>query len=299
MRLALLLTVLSAGATLAPQSAAASIAASPGAALSISGSSAATGFQSANAAGSPLASNQDSKADEEETPKERAAKEKTAVKKLTEGLRSEEANERQAALVDAAKTPYPGVIKVFGKVLDGSSADLAMIAAELLGRMEEEQALEALRRFATRRRKVLAKNPELEEEVLRAIGRHQSPEAIPLLIKGAFEEESPTIRRARVFAVANVRSTAAAKAIFGEMKKTDERLLRGRLANIRPALIHVTGTDAGKDPARWLQWWEANRRTFEVPDQAPKLSGPFAVQWAQFWGEDRTYERRKKRSDRG
>ena len=131
------------------------------------------------------------------------------------------------------------------------------------------------------------------------MGRHQSPEVIPLLIKGAFEEENSMIRRARVFAVANTRSAAAAKAIFSEMKKTDEKRLRGRLANIRPALIHVTGTDAGKDPARWLQWWEANRRTFEVPDQAPKLSGDFATQWAQFWGEDRTYERRKKRSDRG
>jgi HEAT repeat protein len=285
MRLALLLTTLCAGAAFTPRSSAALLApTSPRPAGS-------------NAVLTPLA--QDSKADEKETAKQRAEKEKEAVKKLSEGLRSKEANERQAALVDAAKTPYPDVIKAFGKVLEGSSGDLAMIAAELLGQMKEQQALDELRRFATRRRKVLAKNPGLQEEVFRAMGRHQSPEVIPLLIKGAFEEENSMIRRARVFAVANTRSAAAAKAIFSEMKKTDEKRLRGRLANIRPALIHVTGTDAGKDPARWLQWWEANRRTFEVPDQAPKLSGDFATQWAQFWGEDRTYERRKKRSDRG
>ena len=281
MRLALLLTTLCAGAAFTPRSSAALLAPTfPRPAGS-------------NAVLTPLA--QDSKADEKETAKQRAEKEKEAVKKLSEGLRSKEANERQAALVDAAKTPYPDVIKAFGKVLEGSSGDLAMIAAELLGQMKEQQALDELRRFATRRRKVLAKNPGLQEEVFRAMGRHQSPEVIPLLIKGAFEEENSMIRRARVFAVANTRSAAAAKAIFSEMKKTDEKRLRGRLANIRPALIHVTGPDAGKD----LQWWEANRRTFEVPDQAPKLSGDFATQWAQFWGEDRTYERRKKRSDRG
>lgn len=236
---------------------------------------------------------------DKETPKQRAAREKAAVAKLNEGLRSKEANVRQASLVDAAKTPYPEVIKVFGKVLDDPADDVAMISAELLGRMEEEQALDALRRFATRRRKVLAKNPGLHEEVLRAIGRHRSPKATSLLIKGAFEEENSQIRRARVFAVANLRTTEAAKAIFGEMKKTDVKRLRGRLANVRPALIHLTGTDAGKDPARWLQWWESNRKTFEVPEQPPKLSGDFANQWAGFWGDERTYERRKKRSDRG
>ena len=71
----------------------------------------------------------------------------------------------------------------------------------------------------------------------------------------------------------------------------------------RPSPISGTppppGTDAGQDPARWLQWWEANRRSFEIPAMAPKLSGDYANQWARFWGEDRTYERRKKRSDRG
>ena len=318
MRLALLITVLSAGVTLSPRSAAApSKAASPEAVdlnavyleaaplnalvpqAGAGGSQPGAGGSQAGAGGSPLLSTQEPAADEKETAKQRAAREKAAVKKLTDGLRSEEANERQAALVDAAKTPYPEVIKVFGKVLEGKSNDLAMIAAELLGQMNEEQALDALRRFATRRRKALAKNPGLQEEVIRAMGRYRSSEVIPLLIKGAFEEENSMIRRARVFAVANARSTAAAKAIFGEMKKTDAKRLRGRLANIRPALIYLTGTDAGKNPDRWLQWWEANRRSFEVPGQPPKLSGDFAVQWARFWGEDRTYERRKKRSDRG
>lgn len=237
--------------------------------------------------------------EKKETPKERAAKERAAVKKLTEGLRSKEANERQGSLVDAAKTPYPGVIKTFGKALGDGPNDLAMIAAELLGQMEEEQALETLRRFVTRQRKALAKNPELLREVLRAIGRHRAPDSIPLLIKGAFEEEDSQTRQARVFAVANVRSAEAAKAIFGEMKKTDAKRLRGRLANVRPALIYLTGTDAGQDPARWLQWWESNRRTFKVPAQPPKLSGDYANQWARFWGEERTYKRRKKRSDRG
>ncbi len=221
------------------------------------------------------------------------------MEKLNEGLRSKEANVRQAALVDAAEAPYPEVIKAFGKVLDDRSDDVAMIAAELLGRMEEEQALDTLRRFATRRKKVLAKDPGLQEEVLRAIGRHRSPKSTSLLIKGAFEEENSQIRRARVFAVANLRTTDAAKAIFSEMKKSDVKRLRGRLANVRPALIYLTGTDAGQDPARWLQWWESNRRTFEVPEQPPKLSGDYANQWARFWGDEMTYERRKKRSDRG
>ncbi len=278
MRSTLLLSIVIVGATLAPRSAAqTTLTEEPGA----------------------VARSQDPEDEKKETPKERAAKEKAAVHKLNEGLRSKEANERQAALVDAAKTPYPEVIKVFGKVLEDRSPEVAMIATELLGRMDEEQALEVLRRFATRRRKALSKDPMLHEEVLRAIGRYRAPKSLPLLIKGAFNEENAQVRRARVFAAANARSMEAAKAIFGEMKKTDEKRLRGRLANIRPALIYLTGTDAGQDPARWLQWWEANRRSFEIPAMAPKLSGDYANQWARFWGEDRTYERRKKRSDRG
>ena len=151
MRLALLITVLSAGVTLSPRSAAApSKAASPeavdlnavhleAAPLNALIPQAGAGGSQAGAGGSPLLSTQEPAADEKETAKQRAAREKAAVKKLTDGLRSEEANERQAALVDAAKTPYPEVIKVFGKVLEGKSNDLAMIAAELLGQMTEEQ----------------------------------------------------------------------------------------------------------------------------------------------------------------
>ncbi|MGB0331091.1 MAG: HEAT repeat domain-containing protein [Planctomycetota bacterium] len=278
MRIQLLLVLLSAGTTLAP-----------------TGSSCPAAPEAPEAAVCP----QDPKDEGKETPKQRAAKEKAAVERLNEGLRSKEANVRQAALVDAAKAPYPEVIKTFGKVLDGRSDDVAMIAAELLGRMGDEQALDALRRFATRRKKALAKKPGLQEEVLRAIGRHRSPESTSLLIKGAFEEENPQIRRARVFAVAKLRTEDAAKAIFSEMKKTDVKRLRGRLANVRPALIYLTGTDAGQDPARWLQWWESNRKSFVVPEQAPKLSGDYANQWARFWGDEMTYERRKKRSDRG
>lgn len=278
MRIQLLLVLLSAGTALAP-----------------------TGSSCPAAAETPWAAvrPQEPKDGGKETPKQRAAKEKAAVEKLNEGLRSKEANVRQAALVDAAEAPYPEVIKTFGKVLDDRSDDVAMIAAELLGRMGDEQALETLRRFATRRKKALAKKPGLQEEVLRAIGRHRSPKSTSLLIKGAFEEENSQIRRARVFAVANLRTEDAAKAIFSEMKKTDVKRLRGRLANVRPALIYLTGTDAGQDPARWLQWWESNRKTFKVPDQAPKLSGDYANQWARFWGDEMTYERRKKRSDRG
>lgn len=278
MRIQLLLVLLSAGTALAP-----------------AGSSCPAAAETSRAVVRPQQSRDDGK----ETPKQRAAKEKAAVEKLNEGLRSKEANVRQAALVDAAEAPYPEVIKAFGKVLDDRSDDVAMIAAELLGRMEEEQALDTLRRFATRRKKVLAKDPGLQEEVLRAIGRHRSPKSTSLLIKGAFEEENSQVRRARVFAVANLRTTDAAKAIFSEMKKSDVKRLRGRLANVRPALIYLTGTDAGQDPARWLQWWESNRRTFEVPEQPPKLSGDYANQWARFWGDEMTYERRKKRSDRG
>lgn len=278
MRIQLLLALFSAGTALAP-----------------AGSSCPAPAEASRAVVRPQQSRDDGK----ETPKQRAAKEKAAVEKLNEGLRSKEANVRQAALVDAAEAPYPEVIKAFGKVLDDRSGNVAMIAAELLGRMQEEQALDTLRRFATRRKKVLAKDPGLQEEVLRAIGRHRSPKSTSLLIKGAFEEENSQIRRARVFAVANLRTTDAAKAIFSEMKKSDVKRLRGRLANVRPALIYLTGTDAGQDPARWLQWWESNRRTFEVPEQAPKLSGDYANQWARFWGDEMTYERRKKRSDRG
>lgn len=236
---------------------------------------------------------------QEETAKERAAKEKAAVAKLSAGLKSDQANERQGALIDAARTPYPKVVKALGEVIGDEDPQLGMIAAELLGRMEQEDAYEALRRCATREKKRLAKHPELLEEVIRGLGRHRDPRSAKMLIKGAFDDENRMVGRARVFAVANLRSKEAAAAIFGEMKKKDVRRLNGWIQPIRPALIHVTGKDVGKDPARWLQWWEANRRTFEVPEQPPRLTAEHAEQWARFWGEERTYERRKKRSDRG
>lgn len=240
--------------------------------------------------------------DERESPKERErrleAEAKAVARTLREALASKEISERRTALTVAAETDHAVVVKAMAEALGDRDVGVRRITLQLLGRMSDGAAVAVLKNHARKERKALQEDPETMEELLRAVGRHADPKTAKWLAKGAFEEEA-RVRRARVFAAARARSSESLEAIFAGMKKVEERRLRMRFGEARIALVWLTGKDLGANPSAWLKWWTENARSFEVPAEEPRLSAEMENAWRRFWGEGRTYERQRKRGDRG
>ncbi|MEM9380617.1 MAG: HEAT repeat domain-containing protein [Planctomycetota bacterium] len=250
----------------------------------------------------PSTQEEGKKKDRDEDEGQRAkrdAEAKAAAEAIRKGLSAQEVNARRAALLESSEIVHPTVIAEVAKALGDESVEVRRTAIEVLGLMRHGDARKALEGYARKEKRALAKDVETSVALYRSIGRQRSASSVKALLKRALEEESYEVRRARVWAAAYQRSPEALEGILYAMKKSDTRRLRGRMRELRPALVHLTGTDQGADPARWLAWWSENRKTFEVPTEPPKIPGDMGTQWRRFWGEERQYERRKKRGDRG
>lgn len=234
-----------------------------------------------------------------ELEKEREAKAKEAVRALGQGLKSKLAPERAAALTEAAKVDHPKVIAAMAKALSDQDGAVVRTALQLLGNMEDSSAIEALKDYARRARKELAKDPDRMALVIRSVGFHEDEDSIDWLLSDAFSSEQRVVRQARLFAVARMRSIEGLGAIFESMAKEDPRHLRSRIRELRVSLIWLTSLDLGEDPEAWNDWWRKNRKSFEIPKAPPKLTGRDERDWMVFWGEERMRERQKKRGDRG
>lgn len=229
----------------------------------------------------------------------REARAKEAVKALTEGLRAKDPSERRAALTDASEIVHPKVVKAMAKALEDRDADVATHAVVLFGTMDHPDALSALRKYARRAKKALAKDPERHMVLLRSVGLHEEDDQVDWLLDGVFSEKERLVRRARIFSAARARSMTALEGIFDALGKQDLRRLTGTKEELRTALVYLTGTDQGESLQAWVRWWRENRKGFELPEKAPKLSGRMLEMWGGFWDEDRRTPRQRRRGDRG
>lgn len=231
--------------------------------------------------------------------KTREAEAKEAVRTLTRALKSRLATERAAALTEAAEVDHPKVVAAIAKALKDNDPGVLRTALQLLGDMKDASAISALKSYARRARKELAKDGEKMALVIRSVGFHEHEESIDWLLDGAFSSEHRAVRQARLFAVARMRSMEGLESIFGAMAKEDPRRLNSRMRELRVSLIWLTSKDLGVDAQVWNDWWRKNRKTFEIPKAPPKLTGRDEQDWMVFWGEERMRERQKKRGDRG
>lgn len=237
--------------------------------------------------------------DAKKAKKDRDAEAKAAVGAIRKGMREKEVNARRAVLLESAEIVHPTVIAEVAKALDDESVSVRRTALDVLGLMRHERSLKALQAYARKEQRALAKDVDTSVSLYKSIGRQRDASSVKMLLKRALDEETFEVRRARVWAAAYQRSPEALEGILDAMKKTDTRRLKGRMRELRPALIHVSGVDQGADASQWLVWWSENRKTFEIPTDPPKIPGDMGELWRRFWGEEREYERRKERGDRG
>ena len=134
---------------------------------------------------------------------------------------------------------------------------------------------------------------------MRSIALHQNPDSIELLDDDVFEIKSLDLDRARIYGLAKIRSDESLETLMGLMRKTDPRKVKNRMKDIRLALIILTHLDKGPNQEAWLDWWQDNKKTFEVPGKEPRLTEELANKWGRYWGQPRQYERQKRRGERG
>ena len=136
--------------------------------------------------------------------------------------------------------------------------------------------------------------------LLKAIALHEDESSIEVLVDDAL---SKTIERevvqARVLGLARIRTNESLEELFDIMRKVDRRKVQQRMKDIRLALVVLTHVDQGNDQDRWTAWWNDNKKTFEVPKVEPKLPRELGSRWSNYWGEQRQYDRQKRRGDRG
>ena len=87
------------------------------------------------------------------------------------------------------------------KAFSDDDAAVRLTVIELLGAMPHDDARKELESYAKKARRQLAKDVDTHVVLIRAIGRHRSPESLDRLATGAVAVADSRLRRARIFAV--------------------------------------------------------------------------------------------------
>jgi len=222
-----------------------------------------------------------------------------AVQALKVGLAQEETSERIAALDASAQVVHPDVVKAIAAALTDTSTDVRDFTLDLLGRIDDPSALSTLHAYAKKHRRTLPDDPDHYILVLKSVARHGDPSSIELLTDKLFEAEHHLLIRARIYGLANIRDKRSVDALFDLMTKADRRKVTPHIGEFQLAFNVLLGVDVGRNQDRWMGWWNDNKKTYTLPEAAPKLPDEALATWQKFWGLERTYSRNKKRGERG
>ena len=206
--------------------------------------------------------------------------------------------DRVAALRAAAEVPDARVVKVVAKALGEREVAVQKAALECLRFLDHEAALDALHAVARRDRKLL-KDPERAPLLLRAIGEHGSPRSIEVLAGDVYGVPEERIVRARILAIANIRSRESVETLVDLMNRAGRQQLQPHLATFRLALVRLTGVDRGRTLDGWQRWWNDAKRDLEVAAEPPRMSRADLLDWERFWGREQTRQRADRRRKRG
>ena len=238
---------------------------------------------------------QDSRDPDEPDPKVVAA----AVKDLEEAFKKKEFEERVAAIVRNSEVVHPDVIELLGQAIKKDKADEVVLESfKALRWMDHPEALELLHRTYKKNKK-LRKKYELYAALLQAIGQHGSEESISILADKPFSVQSRQVIAARVLGLGHVRSPKSVEALIGAMRTAGEKRVMPHMADFRTSLMVLTGVDQGTAQQPWIDWWNGNKKSFEVPERPALLPRALQYRWDRYWGYDTDYGRGTKREDRG
>ena len=227
------------------------------------------------------------------------AKVAAAVANLKKGLAERDPALRVQALQSASSVAHEDVVDLISKkALRDKEMEVVRYAIDVLGLMAHDEARVALEGFLKRDKRI-REDHEAFALLVRSIGRHASPKSITPLTKDLFAVRERDVVQARILSLGNIRDPRAVKELFKLMSSVDRRRLNPYMDEFRIALMLLTGVDQGESPERWLAWWNDNKKALKVGKKAPALPEKLQRRWDGFWGNERRYERPKKRGERG
>ena len=223
-----------------------------------------------------------------------------AEARLDQAFRSGEVANIAAALEAAQAVRHPAVVRKVERGLEDERVEVKLAVLQTLRWLDHPETLRVLHRAAKDRR--LMQSPELALAVLRATGQHAAPGSVAVLAHDPFRLADAWCLRARIFGLARIRTREALEALLGLLAAVGpggQRQIQGQIADVRIALVFLTGVDHGRSPELWEQWWREHGKSFRVPPEPVRLAPEMQAVWDAFWGERRAYERGPRREDRG
>jgi hypothetical protein len=209
---------------------------------------------------------------------------KAAVAKLRAVLANGAFDEKVAALTEAESCLHADVVALIAGALRDDAAEVRVAAAESLGRMDLDAALDAL--HAAVKRRATVEEEALAVALFKSIGRHADPASIDILEDNALGSPDK-VAQARILALGRIRDIESVEALMGLMNKL--RVAKGagskQMQELRLALHVLTGVDQGADRRDWQRWWNDTKRTLEIAAEVPELDRKLERLWDEFWGE--------------
>ena len=207
-----------------------------------------------------------------------------AVKQLKLGFESKEVPVRLDAVKEALKTSCEEVAKALGKYgLRDKEVNVKQATIKSLGHMLVPAALEELLDHGRLAKRDLEDDPATHTLLIKSIGRHDSEEAIPYLIKDLFSVKDRRVVQARILSLGRVRSVDSVEALISMSRKAGGR--RGNSPHgedLRLALCVLTGVDNGAQSSKWSAWWNDNKKTLEISKDPAPLPRSLAKQWDRY-----------------
>jgi hypothetical protein len=219
------------------------------------------------------------------------------VAKLEQAFTKGSTAERIAAIDESAPVVDPKVIDWIAKGLKSDDAPLRGAAIDALGAMRHDDALKALEETWKRDRD-LRKDDALSGRALKAIARHQNPRSIALLSSDPFESQNHGALEARILGLANIRAKESVEALIAMMRLVGPVKIEPYMGEFRLALYELTGTDQGKAPAMWFDWWNDHKKDLAISKEPPELAKPDQAHWNAYWGIESTKDKVRERAER-
>lgn len=243
---------------------------------------------------------QDRDAEPKAPSKERVEAAVTALTEAFETYDRKQPAPTVGAIQSAAEVRAKEVVSVLAKLgLRHANREVAMASIQALGMLDHPAALKQLHSVSKRDRKKLARDKDLSIAVVKAIARHGNPDSIPYLVKDIFQAKDPAIARARIVGLGGIRSERSVEELFGLMRGAARNKIQPYMKDFRLALVVLTAVDQGESQDLWMSWWNDNKKTLKVSAKPPVLPKQLQGRWDSYWGNRRTYERQKRRGERG
>lgn len=213
---------------------------------------------------------------------------KAAAEACKAGLKAKSPAERIAAIEAAARVDADEVAKEIADGLRDKDDSVDLAAMKALGAMHAEGALKELHRLAKSADRKLQDNAKVYGSLLRAIGQHGDKSSIEVLASDPTANIDAGVVRARIYGLGNIRDKESVETLIKLMSLGNPTPGEDSpfMPDMRVALARLTGTDQTTNKSMWQEWWNKNKKEFQVAELPVRLEPELQQKWDSYWGND-------------